>query len=103
VFRLDEEFLGDDFCLVLVLFDWPHSTRDDFLSDVIYCHSGVPQGRHIGPLFFINNVDEVFRMFQHVYALGYADDLKLFKTIVSIDDCHRFQSGLDRLQEWCSG
>jgi hypothetical protein len=63
----------------------------------------VSQGRHIGPLFFINNVDEVFRMFQHVYALGYADDLKLFKTIESIDDCHRFQSGLDRLQEWCSG
>jgi hypothetical protein len=27
VFRLDEEFLGDDACLVLVLFYWPHSGR----------------------------------------------------------------------------
>jgi hypothetical protein len=24
-------------------------------------------------------------------------------TIESFDDCHRFQSDLDRLQEWCSG
>jgi hypothetical protein len=32
-----------------------------------------------------------------------ADDLKLFMTSESVDDCHRFQSDLDRLQEWCSG
>jgi hypothetical protein len=54
-------------------------------------------------LFFINNVDEVFRIFQHVSAVGYGDDLKIFMTIESVDDCHRFQSDLDRLQEWCSG
>jgi hypothetical protein len=67
---------------------------DDFLSDVIYCHSGVPQGRNLGPLFFINNVDEVFQIFQHISALGYddlEDDLKLFMTIESIDDCHRLR------------
>jgi hypothetical protein len=32
----------------------------DFLSDVIYCHSGLPQGSHHGPLFLINNVDDAF-------------------------------------------
>jgi hypothetical protein len=60
--------------------------RDDFFSDVIYCHSSVLQGSYLGHLFFINNVDEVFRMFQHVSTLGYADDLKLFMTIESVDD-----------------
>jgi hypothetical protein len=80
VFRLDEEFFGDDACLVFVLFDL--SRLDDFLPNVIYCHSGVPQGNHLGHLFFINNVDEVFRIFQHASALSHADDLKLFITKV---------------------
>jgi hypothetical protein len=48
---------------------------DDFLSDVINRHSGVPQGSFLGPLFFINNVDEVFRIFQHVSASDYAHNL----------------------------
>jgi hypothetical protein len=62
----------------------------------------VPQGSHLGPLF--SNADgEVFRIFQHIFALGYADDLILFMTIESIDDCHRFQSDLDRMQDWCFG
>jgi Reverse transcriptase (RNA-dependent DNA polymerase) len=75
---------------------------NDFLSDAVYCHSGVPQGSHLGPLFFIDDVDEVLRIFHHVSALGYADDLKLFMTIDSLDDCHKFQTDLNRLQEWCS-
>jgi hypothetical protein len=25
----------------------------EYLSETIYCHSGVPQGSHLGPLFFI--------------------------------------------------
>jgi hypothetical protein len=52
-------------------------------------------------LFFIDDVDEVLRIFEHVSALGYAEDLKLFMTINSIDDCHKLQSDVDRLQEWC--
>jgi hypothetical protein len=74
---------------------------EDYLSESVYCHSGVPQGSHLGPLFFIDNVDSVFRIFEHVAALGYADDLKLFRRIDGVDDCLRFQSDLDRLQDWC--
>jgi hypothetical protein len=59
----------------------------------------VPHGSHIGPVFYINNVDEVFQIFRHVSTLGYANDLKLFMTIESVEDCHRFQSDLNRLQE----
>jgi Reverse transcriptase (RNA-dependent DNA polymerase) len=75
---------------------------DDYLSEPVFCHSGVPQGSHLGPLFFIDDVDEVLRIFEHVSALGYADDLKLFMTINNIDDCVKFQSDLNRLQEWCT-
>jgi hypothetical protein len=49
---------------------------DDFLSDVTYCHSGVPQVIHLGSLFFINNVAEMFRIFQYVSTLGYVDELE---------------------------
>jgi Reverse transcriptase (RNA-dependent DNA polymerase) len=74
---------------------------EDYLSEFVYCHSGVPQDSHLGPLFFIDDVDGVLRIFEHVSALGYADDLKLFKQIVSVEDGQRFQSDLDRLQKWC--
>jgi Reverse transcriptase (RNA-dependent DNA polymerase) len=61
----------------------------------------VPQGSHLGPLFLIDDMDSVFRIFKHISALGYADDLKLFKRTVGVDDCLCFQSDLDRLHDWC--
>jgi hypothetical protein len=42
---------------------------------------------HLEHLFFIDNVDEVFRIFEFVSALGYADDLKLFMAINNVEDC----------------
>jgi hypothetical protein len=59
---LMSSFLG-----VMLAWVWSYLTGrtqrvklDDFLSEVIYSHSRVPQGSHLGPLFFINNVDEIF-------------------------------------------
>jgi hypothetical protein len=54
----------------------------------------VYQGSHLGPLFFIDVVE-------HVSALGYAENLKLFMTINYEDDCIKFQSDLNGLQQWC--
>jgi hypothetical protein len=54
---------------------------EDFLSEFVYCHSGVPQGNHLESLFFIDDVGGVLRIFQHVSTLWYADDLKLFKQL----------------------
>jgi hypothetical protein len=68
---------------------------DDYLSELVYFHSGVPQSSHLGPLFLIDDVDEVLRIFAHVSAMGFADDLKL---INNVEDCRGFQSDLDRLQ-----
>jgi hypothetical protein len=50
-------------------------------------------------LFFIDDVEEVFQIFEHVSGWGYADNLKLFMAINNVEDCQRFQDDLDRLQE----
>jgi hypothetical protein len=58
---------SDDF-LDEFLFDW---------SETIHCHSGVPQGSHLGPLFFITDINDMLDIFENVGVLAYADDLKL--------------------------
>jgi hypothetical protein len=67
------------------------------LSDSIQCHSGVPQGSHLGPIYFILDINRALDLFENVSVLGYADDLKLFMTI---GDCQLFQKDLERLGEW---
>jgi hypothetical protein len=80
---------------------WTVSYLTDFLPEPVYCHPEVPQGSHLGPFFFTDDVDEVLRIFEHVSAMGIADYLKLYMTINNVKDCRGFQSDLDRLQEWC--
>jgi hypothetical protein len=72
----------------------------DYLSETIYCYSGVSQGGHLGPLFFIPDINDVLDIFENVRVHVYADDLKLYMR-VSTDDCRLFQQDLDRLQGWC--
>jgi hypothetical protein len=35
----------------------------DYLSETIYCHSGVLQGSHLGPLFFIADINDLLDIF----------------------------------------
>jgi hypothetical protein len=67
----------------------------------IQCQSGVPQGSHLGPIFFIFYINGALDIFENVSVLGYPDDLKLFMTIRCVGDCQLFQRDLDRLGEWC--
>jgi hypothetical protein len=71
----------------------------DYFSETIYCHFGVPQGSHIGPLywFFIADINKVMDIFENVRVLAYADDLKLYMRVSSTDYCRLFQQNLDRL------
>jgi hypothetical protein len=50
----------------------------DYLSETIYCHSGV---------FFIAYVLDIF---ENVGVLAYADDLKLYIRVGITDDCRLF-------------
>jgi hypothetical protein len=61
----------------------------------------VPQVSHLGPLFFISEINDVLDIFENVRVLASADDLKLYMRVSSSDDCRLFQQDLDRLQGWC--
>jgi hypothetical protein len=53
----------------------------NYLSESIQCHFGIPQGNHLGPIFFILDINGASDLFENVSVLGYADNLKLFMTI----------------------
>jgi hypothetical protein len=72
---------------------------EDYLSESIQCHSGVPQASHLGPIFFILDINGALDIFENVSGLRYADDLKRFMKCVG--DCQLFQRDLDRLSDWC--
>jgi hypothetical protein len=42
-----------------------------------YCHSGVLQSSHLGPLFVVAGINDMLDIFGNVGVLAYADDLKL--------------------------
>jgi hypothetical protein len=46
---------------------------EDFLSESIQCHSGVPQVSHLGPIFFILDINGALNIFENVSVLGYAE------------------------------
>jgi hypothetical protein len=50
---------------------------EDYLSESIQFHAEVLQGNHLGPIFFILDINGALDIFENVSVLGYADDLKL--------------------------
>lgn len=39
--------------------------------------------------------------FRHTCFLLYADDLKIYREILSLDDCHKLQADLNHLTSYC--
>lgn len=72
-----------------------------FQSSTIKVTSGVPQGSILGPLLFILFINDIKQCFLNSKFLMYADDLKAFKPIYSINDSYLFQEDLNRLSEYC--
>jgi len=63
--------------------------------------SGIPQVSVLGPilfLLFINDLIERCAMYSEIYL--FADDAKLFKHILSVNDQEKLQDGVDELYKW---
>lgn len=62
--------------------------------------SGVPQGSILGPLFFVLYINDICE-FLGSHVLLYADDLKIYRRIRSLEDCISLQESIESLEEWC--
>ena len=74
---------------------------DGVASQPLPVTSGVPQGSLVGPLLFtifINDLPEAVDKDSGI-AL-YADDTKLHRTIMSVEDCEQLQRDLIRAEKW---
>ena len=61
--------------------------------------SGVPQGSILGPLLFVLYVNDICEVCSSPISL-YADDAKIYRRIITINDALILQSDLDALFAW---
>ena len=62
--------------------------------------SGVPQGSVLGPILFIIYINFMITKAESSNMFLYADDLKIFRQINSIEDGEALQNDLDNLYDW---
>jgi hypothetical protein len=74
---------------------------DGYSSGSFKISSGVPQGSHLGPLFFNLFINDVAQCFRHSTFYLYADDLKIVRHARDITDCLLLQEDLNRFVAWC--
>ena len=67
------------------------------ILDVI---SGVPQGSVLGQLLFIIYINSMVEKAGSTELFLYADDLKIYNEIKSVEDAELLQQDLDRLYDW---
>ena len=63
--------------------------------------SGVPQGSHLGPIFFILSINDVEHMIKHSSIYVYADDMKICRQISTRTDTDLLQTDLNHFAIWC--
>lgn len=63
--------------------------------------SGIGQGTHLGPLFFVLMINDLITFIMSPNDLLFADDNKLYARISCIKDCRRLQENIDSVNKWC--
>lgn len=74
---------------------------DSAVSRAFSNSSGVPQGSNLGPLLFALFFNDVALLLGSEYVLIYADDLKIYLTVKSVEDCRRLQGLINTFADWC--
>jgi len=69
------------------------------LSEEVRVTSGVPQGSVLGPLLFLDYVNDIWRNMESTIRL-FADDCVIYRKIINNADMEKLQKDLDRLGEW---
>lgn len=71
-------------------------------SQSFVASSGVPQGSHLGPILFLLFINDVIGcLSKHdVKFLLFCDDIKIFRSIHSMDDCRSLLEALVDLNRW---
>lgn len=76
---------------------------DETLSDPFFTHSGVPQGSVLGPILFLIFINDLPNVnFKIAKIKLFADDLKLYATVNSIQDANNLQEDINKVSAWAS-
>jgi hypothetical protein len=90
--------------------DWFHSYLDNRHSSVrisgtlwfsFVAKSGVPQSSTLGPLLFSVFIIDICNSVHNSRYLLFADDLKIYHTIINVDDCKLLQHDINSVHNWC--
>lgn len=71
-----------------------------YKSNSFISTSGVPQGSNLGPLLFLIFIDDLINLLD-TDRLMFADDLKIYTSISTLEDCLNLQSNLNKVNQWC--
>jgi len=70
-------------------------------STIIRMESGVPQGSVLGPLLFLLFINDIADIFDPKITVKlFADDVKLYTIVNTVDDCNALQTALNKLVQW---
>jgi hypothetical protein len=63
--------------------------------------SGVPQDSTLGPLLFSIFVNDLCTKIHLSKFLLFADDLKIYRVLKSVENCKLLRSSIESVQKWC--